>query len=193
MGTTARGITYPASTDNVRLWEWFQELAEDTDDALDDLAATFPASLSALWTLGSQSASSAIGASSTEQTTAAFQAPSSTYAAHTAYRISIRGLVRASTTSGNLSVRIRDTNAAGTTRFDNEPLIALTTGNSRFPAIDHIVANTTGAAITGRVLCLTFSHSAAGGALFNASALNPWSITCTPAGVDTTFPWAVAL
>ncbi len=37
MATTARGITYPASTDDVRPWEDMQSLAETADDALDDL------------------------------------------------------------------------------------------------------------------------------------------------------------
>lgn len=31
MPDTSRGYTYPASTGSTRLWEWFQELAEDID------------------------------------------------------------------------------------------------------------------------------------------------------------------
>lgn len=37
MPSTTRGITYPASTDDVRVWEDIQGTAETTDAALDDL------------------------------------------------------------------------------------------------------------------------------------------------------------
>lgn len=42
MATTARGVFYPASTDDVRVWEDMQTAAESVDDALDDLEATVP-------------------------------------------------------------------------------------------------------------------------------------------------------
>lgn len=36
MPDTTLGITYPASTDHTRLWEHFQEMAEDVDGLIDD-------------------------------------------------------------------------------------------------------------------------------------------------------------
>ena len=37
MGTTPEGITYPDSTAHTRLWEHFQQLAEDVDDLIGPL------------------------------------------------------------------------------------------------------------------------------------------------------------
>jgi len=147
-----------------------------------------------LWELGSTAASGAIGASGVEATQAAFTAPSSTYRATTAYMIIIHGLGRPSTTSGNLTINMRDTNAAGTVRMSNVPLFALTAG-SNLPLIhlEHYVANTGGSDITGRVLCLTFSYSAAGGALFNAASTQPWYIRCIEIGPSGGFTQAVPL
>lgn len=45
MPTTARGIQYPSSTDDVRVWEDIQALATTANDALDDLDADVPAIL----------------------------------------------------------------------------------------------------------------------------------------------------
>lgn len=154
-------------------------------DALNDI--TTP-----LWTLGDVAGFTAIGASSTEQTNAALTAPSSTYRAHTAYEIRYRMLLQAGTTTGNTSVNLRDTNAAGTLRMTNLSITGLTTTNLLVNHV-HWVANTGGTDITSRVLCNTIVHSAAGGAKFNAASTLPWVIQCKVAGKDTDFTQAVAL
>jgi hypothetical protein len=145
-----------------------------------------------VWTLGDVAGFTAIGGSSVEATNAALTAPSSTYKAHTAYHITFRALLQAGTTTGNCSLAIRDTNASGTQRMTNYTIIGLTTNN--FPFVwDHWVANTSGTDITSRVLCVTFAHSAAGGAHFNAAATLPWVVQCKVAGVDSDYTQAVAL
>lgn len=146
-----------------------------------------------LWVLTSTSATAAIGASGVEQTTAALQAPASTYLAHTAYRIKIRGLLTPGTTSGSVSLKIKDTDAAGATRMDNLPAIALTSGSNTLFQFEHALANTTGSNIGSRVLCVTMSHTAVGGARFNAAASFPWYIECKELGADADYPNAVAL
>lgn len=146
-----------------------------------------------LWVLTAISASAAIGASGVEQTTAALQAPASTYLAHTAYRIKIRGLLTPGTTSGNLSLKMRDTDAAGTIRMDNVPAVALVASAQTLFQLEHTLANTGGSNIGSRVLCVTMSHTAAGGARFNAAATFPWYIECKELGADADYPNAVAL
>lgn len=146
-----------------------------------------------LWELGSTTGSSAIGASGVEATQAAFTAPSSTYRATTAYQITIHGICRA-TNAGNLSIQVRDTNAAGTVRMGSYETIALLAAtNSAVKHYEGTVANTGGSDITGRVLCVTFNYSAAAGALFNASTTSPWYIRCIELGPSGGFPLAVPL
>jgi len=50
MATTARGYTYPASSDHVRMWEHIETLAEDVDDDVGTLVA--PAVTTTTATLG---------------------------------------------------------------------------------------------------------------------------------------------
>jgi hypothetical protein len=143
-----------------------------------------------LWTLSSTTASPASSGSAGVET-AVLTAPSSTYAAHTAYRITMRGLLHAVTTSGTTTLRMRDTNAAGTLRFDGFSA-ATTTSNVNF-VYETVVANTTGVDVTARILALTLTHSAAGGSNVNASAQHPYYFRCVVAGADADYPEAVAL
>ncbi len=152
-------------------------------DGVNDLATP-------LWTLSSTTASGTSSGTS-ETAVTGLTAPSSTYRAHTAYEIKFRTIIKAATTSGTVTIRIRDTNAAGTLRFDGLTA-ALTTANSNLIYEAH-VANTGGTDITSRILAVTLQHSAAGGALFNAAALQPYLVRCTVLGLDTDYPEAVAL
>jgi hypothetical protein len=143
------------------------------------------------WVLSSTTASGTSTATS-ETAVTGLTAPSSTYRAHTAYRITMRGLLRAATTNGNSTIRIRDTNAAGTLRFDGFGAATVSTSNVNF-YYETLVANTTGVDITSRVLAVTLTHSAAGGVFVNASSVHPWSFRCSVIGADSDYPDAVAL
>ena len=145
-----------------------------------------------LWTLSSTTASGT-STNTTETAVTGLTAPSSTYKAHTAYIITMRGLLAAGTTSGNTTIRIRDTNAAGTLRFDGYTHVAtVTTVNTNF-YYETLVANTTGVDITSRVLAVTLTHSATGGAKVNASSNIPYYFRCIAVGADSDYPEAVAL
>jgi hypothetical protein len=143
-----------------------------------------------LWSLSSTT-SSGTSSGTTETAVTGLTAPSSTYKAHSAYEIKFRTIIKAATTSGTVTIRIRDTNAAGTLRFDGL-VVAVTTANSNLYYEAH-VANTGGTDITSRILAVTLQHSAAGGALFNAATLQPYLVRCTLLGTDTDYPEAVAL
>jgi hypothetical protein len=143
-----------------------------------------------LWTLTSTSASGT-SSGTTETAVTGLTAPASQYDAHTAYRITMRGFLRAGTTSGTTTLRIRDTNAAGTLRFDGYSAATAVSNTAFF--YETLVANTGGTAITGRVLAVTLTHSAAGGALLNASTQHPWYFRCIACGADADYPEAVAL
>jgi hypothetical protein len=147
-----------------------------------------------LWTLSSTTASGTSSASAgVETAVTGLTAPSSTYKAHTAYIITMRGLLVAGTTTGNSTIRIRDTNAAGTARFDGYTHVAaVTTVNTNF-YYETLVANTTGADITSRILAITLAHSAAGGVKVNASTNIPYYFRCSAVGTDADYPEAVAL
>lgn len=146
-----------------------------------------------LWTL---TATTASGTSSgtTETAVAGLTAPSSTYKAHTAYLVKMRGLLLAGTTTGNATIRIRDTNAAGTVRFDafTCPTAVTSSVNVNFE-YETLIANTTGTDITSRVLAITLTHSAAGGVKVNASSNIPYYFRCIAVGADADYPEAVAL
>lgn len=119
-------------------------------------------------------------------------APSSTYKAHTAYRLRFGGLLRSSSGTGTSDFRVRDTNVAGTLRWQSG---VFTVGviNTNYQ-VNHVmyVANTTGSDITSRVLCLTMSSGACT-VLINSGASQPYFWECIEAGVDTDFPNALAL
>lgn len=159
---------------------------------LQALADGYDALTVPLWTLGDVAGFTAIGASSVEATNTALTAPSSTFKAHTAYEIRFRFLFQAGTTSGNATVSMRDTNAAGTIRMSNLTIVGLTTTNFLVNHT-HWVANTGGTDITSRILCATITHSAVGGARFNAASTLPWVIQCIAVGDDSDFTQAVAL
>jgi hypothetical protein len=144
-----------------------------------------------LWTLSSTTASGT-STGTTETAVTGLTAPSSTYKAHTAYKITMRGLLRAATTAGNSTIRIRDTNAAGTLRFDGFGAATVSTSNVNF-YYETLVANTTGVDVTARILALTLTHSAAGGVFVNASSVHAWSFRCVVCGTDADYPDAVAL
>lgn len=188
MGSTANyNLTYPASTAHDRLWEHFQTLADDTDDALTSVAAAYPSATRPLWTKTATAATTGV---TTEAV--ALSAPSSTYLAHTAYRLSACFLIRSTSGTGSTSFAVRDTNAAGTLRYSTGifPIAVVSTNYHCTWFCD--VANTSGSNITARVLALTQTGTTCT-ALINAGAGSPYVWQCIPLGLDTDFPNAVAL
>jgi 3D (Asp-Asp-Asp) domain-containing protein len=182
MGTTSRGYPYPESTDNVRLWEHFQALANALNVDIGAVANR------KMWTR-------AFTATSGTATTAGLvvtTVPAATYPAHTAFRLEFRGLVRgpAGSTATSATLSIRDTDASGTMRGD--PFVFPILVANRTQGFIHYIANNTGADITGRVLCLTLTPDTST-AQINAGANEPWFLNCHVAGVDTDYPEAVAL
>lgn len=119
-------------------------------------------------------------------------APSSTYSAHTAYRIRFDGLVRSTAGTGTFNFGIRDTNVAGTSRWLSGvyPIGAATTNYENSHFIE--VANTGGTDITARVLCLTLASGACT-MIINAAAASPYIWECIKIGDDSDFPGAIVL
>jgi hypothetical protein len=118
--------------------------------------------------------------------------PAATFIAHTAYRITFQGLLRSSTTAGLCTIQFRDTNIAGTVRGGPGSFDLRTININYANNFDHYIANTTGADITGRALCVTIGTTA-GTAAINASANTPYSFVLVAVGTDTDWPQAVAL
>lgn len=116
--------------------------------------------------------------------------PAATFTAHTAYAIDFQGMLRA--TAANVPIiNFRDTNIAGTTRGGPQGFNLPTAINLSY-RFTHYIANTTGADIVGRVLCVTIATNTST-ALINASALAPYSFVVTAIGSDTDWSQAVAL
>jgi hypothetical protein len=181
MGTTARGYRYPDSTSSTRIWEHVQALAEDIND---DISTTLSAES---WSKWSASATSAIGTTETVVTSA----PAFTYKAHSAYELKIRGLAHANTGAAVMNINLRDTNVSGTQRG----LLVFKIDGIANRSVDftHWVANTGGSDISARVLALTLQSDSSNAVLFNASTTMPWVFKCKYVGVDTDYPYAVAL
>lgn len=137
-----------------------------------------------LWQVGATTATATVSAE-----TVVLTAPSSTYRAHRAYLLRLRGYARSSTATGIMVLQVRDTNAAGTIRATVNVYIPLAGTNVSYD-ITVEVANTTGADITGRVLVLTIAGT---NVLINGGAMFPSLFGCRPNGVDTSHPQAVPL
>lgn len=118
--------------------------------------------------------------------------PAVTFTAHTAYRITFEGLLRAAVAANTALMSFRDTNIAGTARGTPGSFNLPNTTSNYAWNFDHYIANTTGADIVGRVLCATIATSA-GTTAINASAANPYSFVCVAVGLDTDWGQAVGL
>lgn len=118
--------------------------------------------------------------------------PAVTFKAHTAYRITFEGLLRAATAANTALMSYRDTNISGTSRGTPGSFNLPNTTSNYAWNNDHYIANTSGADIVGRVLCVTIATTA-GTTAINASAANPYSFVCTAVGLDTDWGQAVAL
>lgn len=118
--------------------------------------------------------------------------PGATFTAHTAYRITFEGLLRATTAANVALMSFRDTNISGTARGTPGSFNLPTTTSNYAWHFDHYVANTGAADITSRVLCVTIATSA-GTTAINASATNPYSFVVVACGLDTDWPQSVAL
>lgn len=119
--------------------------------------------------------------------------PAATYTAHTAYRITFQGLLRAAVAAGAALLSFRDTNIAGTQRGTPGSFnLPNTTTNYAFN-FDHYIANTGSSDIVGRVIVVTMATSAGTTAAINASAQNPYSFVFIAVGTDTDWPQSVAL
>jgi hypothetical protein len=141
---------------------------------------------SPLWVVSSTSSTTGIGTTETVVATAA----SSTYRALTAYRITIRALIRGSV-ANLMTVNVRDTDAAGTVRGGLGSFTC--SGSSNTPMhTEHMVANTGSTDISARVLVVTLLAST-GTVNFAASSTIPWYVDCVEAGPSADYTDAVAL
>jgi hypothetical protein len=168
--------------------QWFADVTDAANDHQTRLSNLEGVTREPIWTIFSTSDSA--GGTGTETVFAT--GPSSTYKAHTAYRIEISGYaVRTAGASTVLNVKIRDTNNAGTQRmFDSN----YTVSASELPLqFFHYVANTTANDILGRVLVGTLVTQAASTVVLRGHATKPWYMTCIEVGTDTDFPQSVAL
>jgi hypothetical protein len=118
--------------------------------------------------------------------------PAATFPAHTAFRITFQGLLRAATAANVASIAFRDTNISGTQRGSRGGFNLPTTTTNYDFNFDHYVANTGASDIVGRILCVTLATTA-GQAAINAAATIPYSFVVTAVGTDTDWPQAVAL
>lgn len=142
-----------------------------------------------VWEVFDTVATSSFGTTETVVATA----PSTTYAANSAYMIRFNGLLRIATAAGDIGLAIHDTNASGTSRRTIGYVSCASTTRNYDCDWEHLVANTsTTTDITSRVLVLTAAASANTG-IINAAAARPYIFTCYYVGVATDFPEAVAL
>lgn len=172
--------------------QWFADITDVANDHESRIGALEGVDLIPVWTVSSTTATAGVTTTETVFATA----PSTTYRAHTAYRIEVSGYGRrtdagAATTQ---AIQVRDTNSVGTIRMGPLTYVVNPTGViSNLPIqLFHYVANTTGSDILGRVLVVT-QVSGAGTVVLNASASKPWYATCIAVGLDTRFPQSVAL
>ncbi|HUM06363.1 MAG TPA: hypothetical protein VLT90_12940 [Terriglobales bacterium] len=144
-----------------------------------------------LWTVSSTSATAAIGATETVVITS----PSSTYVAGGAYTLKFHGMLRPSAaTAASAGIQIRDTNASGTVRMLIRQFATPAVVANYDAYFEWTVANTTGSDITGRVLVLTLTGTAAPTYQINAGSPNaPYYLACEYSGLQTDFSEAVAL
>lgn len=188
-------VAYPivALNDGDELTEsWITDVTDAVNDHQTRVSTLEGVTRQPIWTVFSTAATSGITTTETVFATA----PSSTYKAHTAYRIEISGYGRrtdAAPATNQIFV-LRDTNAAGTIRMGLLQWQVNVGGViSNLPIqIFHYVANTGGSDILGRVLVAT-TQSTGGTVVVNASTQKPWYVTCIEVGDDTDFPQAVPL
>lgn len=167
--------------------DWIADVTDAANDHQTRIATLEGVDLTPLWTVWSASATAATNTTELVIGTA----PSSTFRAHTAYRVDFRFLGRSNTAATTMNISLRDTNVAGTLRM-NFSMPVSNTGNTGL-FMQHYVANTTGADLTGRVIVITIQSGSANTVFFNSLAIYPWYIACIAVGVDTDFPQSVAL
>jgi hypothetical protein len=148
-------------------------------DAVDRLRAP-------LWVVSSTANSAAITTTETVVATAA----ASTYRALTAYRITIRALIRGSV-ANSMTINVRDTDTSGTVRGGLGSFVCSGTVNTPMH-MEHMVANTGSTDITSRVLVVTLIAST-GTVNFAGGATIPWYVDCVEAGPSADYTDAVAL
>jgi hypothetical protein len=166
--------------------DWIADITAAANNHETRVAALEGVDLTPLWTVQSTTATANIVAETVVAT-----APSSTYRAHTAYRVDFRFLGRSNTGVSTLNVNMHDTNVAGTARMSfSMPVV--NTGNTGL-FMQHYLANTTGSDITGRVLVTALQSGTANSVFWNAGSTFPWYVSCITVGIDTDFPQAVAL
>lgn len=141
---------------------------------------------SPLWVVSSTSNSSSIGTTETVVATGA----SSTYRALTAYRITIRALIRGSV-ANTMTINVRDTDTSGTVRGGLGSFTCSGTVNTPMHT-EHMVANTGSSDITARVLVVTLIAST-GTVNFAGGSTIPWYVDCVEAGPSADYTDAVAL
>lgn len=168
--------------------QWFQDITDAVNDHETRVSTLEGINRSPIWTVWSATAS---GSASTEAVFAS--APSSTYKAHTAYRIEISCYGHRSVGTGGTTqtFQVRDTNVSGTVRMGGLTYGVNDTAQTPIQLF-HYIANTTASDILGRVLCATIA-AGAGSVHANASSTKPWYVTCIEVGADTDYPQAVAL
>lgn len=143
-----------------------------------------------IWTVSATSSNTATGAHTIISTMGT--SPSTTYRAGRAYRISIR--LRLTPSVANFcEIKMYDTNLSGTQRM---PAVSFELPNRPLQAFgfhfEHIVANTGGSDITGRVLVLSTVTNTGTVQVVGASTC-PAYWECTEIGEATDFTEAVAL
>lgn len=144
-----------------------------------------------IWTVSSTSDSSNITTTEAVISTIG-TAPSTTYRAGRAYKIVMRFRMNANAGAQDAIVTIRDTNASGTVRMEGVDLRLPATGLPYMFYYEHMVANTGGTDITGRVLVLT-GDTSVNTWFADASSSHPAYWACYEYGASSDFPEAVAL
>lgn len=168
---------------------WITDITDAVNDHETRVSTLEGIDRSPIWTVFSATAST----SGTTTETVFATAPSSTYKAHTAYRIEISCYGHRSVGTGATTetFQVRDTNTSGTVRMGG--LTYTVNDTSQTPVqLFHYIANTTGSDILGRVLVATIT-AGAGSVHANASAQKPWYVTCIEVGTDSDYPQGVAL
>lgn len=140
-----------------------------------------------LWTMSGTAATAGVTVEAVILT-----APSSTYVAHTVYKVRFRGLIRSSLGTGTVTHNMRDTNVAGTLRFGTGQFVVPVVATNYEWSWWCYLANTTGTDITGRVVCLTMVGTGMT-AIVNAGATAPYIWECQDTDLDTDHPGAIAL
>ncbi len=146
-----------------------------------------------IWTVSSTSDSSSINTTEAVISTIG-TAPSTTYRAGRAYKLTARMRLQASAGALDAIFQVRDTNASGTIRMGPQLTRLPSFAASQYfhVLIETYVANTTTADITGRVLVLC-GDASANSFVVDAEATFPCYWNCFEYGDADDFPEAIAL